>query len=223
MNSNLPGLCPIYLPGKEPLPPGWTEEDRQTLATQKQGAEYFLSFSESCPAKAVMSGCAGFALGGFFSLLSASLTVDDPLRRSNLQAAAMAKGETSVPELSTAQQTKEFFKQTGKGMYRSAKGFGKVGLLYSGIECCIEAVSWRVTTGAGKQTYADTSVSSLAPQTQYRAKNDMVNPVAGGFVTGAILARNSGPQAIMAGGIGFAAFSAAIDLYMRKETNSDDE
>lgn len=141
--ENIPGLCPYYLPGKEPLPAGWTEDDRAALAAQKQGAKFFGQLTESCPAKAVLSGVAGFALGGFFSLLSASLTVDDPLRRSNLQAAAMARGETAaqVPELSTAQQTKEFFKQTGKGMYRSAKGFGKVGLLYSGVECCIEGVS----------------------------------------------------------------------------------
>ncbi|CAO1639336.1 unnamed protein product [Sympodiomycopsis kandeliae] len=194
--ENPPGLCPIYLPGKEPLPAGWTEDDRAALAAQKQGAQFFSSLTESCPAKAVLSGVAGFALGGFFSLLSTSLTIDDPLRRSNLQAAAMANGQTSVPELSTAQQTKEFFKHTGKGMYRSAKGFGKVGLLYAGIECCIEG---------------------------YRAKNDMVNPIAGGFVTGGILARNAGPQGIMAGAVGFAAFSAAIDLYMRRQPSDEDE
>ena len=135
-----PGLCPIYLPGKEPLPAGWTEDDRAMVTAQKSGAKVFNNLTESCPAKAVLSGVAGFALGGFFSLLSASLTIDDPLRRSNLQAAAMARGEPA-PELSTAQQTKEFFKQTGRGMYRSAKGFGKVGLIYSGVECCIEGVS----------------------------------------------------------------------------------
>lgn len=151
-----PGLCPIYLPGKEPLPPGWTEDDRAMVSAQKSGAQMFNHLTESCVAKATLSGVAGFALGGFFSLLSTSLTVDDPLRRSNLQAAAMARGESSasasasVPELTTAQQTKEFFKQTGRGMYRSAKGFGKVGLIYSGVECCIEGVSFV----QGKETMA---------------------------------------------------------------------
>lgn len=46
----------------------------------------------------------------------------------------------------------------------------------------------------------------------------MVNPVAAGFVAGAVLARNSGPKAAFGGGIAFAAFSAAIDLFLRRET-----
>ena len=46
----------------------------------------------------------------------------------------------------------------------------------------------------------------------------MVNPIAGGFVTGAILARNSGPKAAFGGGLAFAAFSAVIDLFLRRET-----
>lgn len=40
----------------------------------------------------------------------------------------------------------------------------------------------------------------------------MVNPVAAGFIAGGILARSSGPQAIIGGGLAFAAFSGAIDL-----------
>jgi hypothetical protein len=46
----------------------------------------------------------------------------------------------------------------------------------------------------------------------------MVNPVAGGFVTGAILARNAGPRAAFGGGMAFCAFSTAIELFMRRET-----
>jgi len=46
----------------------------------------------------------------------------------------------------------------------------------------------------------------------------MTNPIAAGFVTGGILARNSGPRAAFGGGMAFAAFSAAIDLFMRRET-----
>lgn len=52
---------------------------------------------------------------------------------------------------------------------------------------------------------------------QYRARNDMVNPVAAGFAAGGILARNSGPSGVLGGGLAFAAFSAAIDLFMRRE------
>jgi import inner membrane translocase subunit TIM22 len=46
----------------------------------------------------------------------------------------------------------------------------------------------------------------------------MVNPVAAGFVAGGILARNSGPKAVLGGGLAFAAFSAAIDLFLRRES-----
>lgn len=46
----------------------------------------------------------------------------------------------------------------------------------------------------------------------------MVNPVAAGFMAGGILARNSGPRAAFGGGLAFAAFSAAIDLFLRRET-----
>ena len=137
-------MPPIYLPGQEPLPPGFGEEDRKQMEQMKNWQRWTSTAMESCPAKCAMSGGAGFALGGFFSLLSASLSVDDPLRRSNLaaaQALALEKGLPPPPEMSTAQQTKEFFKETGRGMYRSAKGFGKVGALYAGIECCIEGVS----------------------------------------------------------------------------------
>ena len=45
----------------------------------------------------------------------------------------------------------------------------------------------------------------------------MTNSVAAGFVAGGILARNSGPKADFGGGLAFAAFSAAIDLFLRRE------
>jgi len=53
---------------------------------------------------------------------------------------------------------------------------------------------------------------------QYRAKNDITNAVAGGFFSGAILARNSGLMGTLGGGAAFAAFSGAIDWYLRKPT-----
>jgi len=45
----------------------------------------------------------------------------------------------------------------------------------------------------------------------------MVNPVAAGFVAGGILARHSGPTGALGGGLAFATFSAAIDLFLRRE------
>lgn len=77
-------------------------------------------------------------------------------------------------------------------MYRSSlssgRNFAVVGSVFSGTECAIEGL---------------------------RAKNDLWNGVAGGCITGGVLARNAGPQAVAVGCVGFAAFSAAIDAYMR--------
>ena len=53
---------------------------------------------------------------------------------------------------------------------------------------------------------------------QYRARDDMTNGIAGGFVTGGILARNSGPKGTLMGAVGFAMFSAAIEMFLRRET-----
>jgi mitochondrial import inner membrane translocase subunit TIM22 len=80
------------------------------------------------------------------------------------------------------------FRDMGSRSWSTAKNFGMVGLLFSGIECGIEG---------------------------YRAKNDIGNGVAAGCLTGGILARSGGPYAVGVGCAGFAAFSAAIDAYMR--------
>jgi hypothetical protein len=42
---------------------------------------------------------------------------------------------------STAQKASQIFKEMGRNMWRSGKGFGKVGALFAGIECVIESVS----------------------------------------------------------------------------------
>ncbi len=65
-------------------------------------------------------------IGAFFSLMSSSFAYEDPLLRQNL---------------STQQKAREIFKEMGRGMYKSGKGFGKVGALFAGIECVIESVS----------------------------------------------------------------------------------
>ena len=69
-----------------------------------------------------------------------------------------------------------------------------MGAVFAGTECCIEG---------------------------FRAKNDLVNGVAAGCVTGGVLAMGAGPQAAAVGCLGFAAFSAAIDAYMRRPAESD--
>ncbi|KAI0368986.1 mitochondrial import inner membrane translocase subunit TIM22 [Pilatotrama ljubarskyi] len=177
---NIPLVAPVFPAGKEPLPPGISDEERESYLQAKKYQDYMTMGMESCVAKTIIAGGGGFAIGAFFSLMSSSFAYEDPLLRQNL---------------STQQKAREIFKEMGRGMYRSGKGFGKVGALFAGIECVIES---------------------------YRAKNDMVNPVAAGFVAGGILARNSGPKAVLGGGLAFAAFSAAIDLFLRREPADDD-
>jgi len=175
---------PLYPAGKEPLPPGLTEDDRDAWNQQQNMQKYIQMGMESCAVKTAMAGGGGFAIGAFFSLMSSSFAYEDPLMRAQTQAG-----------MSTTQKAADVFREMGRGMWRSGKGFGKVGALFAGIECVIEG---------------------------YRAKNDMVNPIAAGFVAGGVLARNSGPKAALGGGLAFAAFSAAIDLFIRREPPDDD-
>ncbi|CAO2647420.1 Nn.00g083420.m01.CDS01 [Neocucurbitaria sp. VM-36] len=96
----------------------------------------------------------------------------------------------SVPltDLPLRQQLKHGLRDMYRSSLSSGKNFAKVGAIFSGTECAIEGL---------------------------RAKNDLYNGVAGGCITGGILARNAGPQAVAVGCAGFAVFSAAIDAYMR--------
>ncbi|KAB5575495.1 mitochondrial inner membrane translocase subunit Tim17/Tim22/Tim23/peroxisomal protein PMP24 [Coniochaeta sp. 2T2.1] len=137
---------------------------------------------ESCYAKTVMAGVAGFGLGGMFGIFMASMAYDTPFQTS-------PTGQpTPISSLPLKKQLAHGFKDMGKRSYSTAKNFGAVGALFSGIECGIEGL---------------------------RAKNDLGNGMAAGCLTGAILARNGGPQAAAVGCAGFAAFSAAIDSWMR--------
>ncbi|KAI5119166.1 hypothetical protein M0805_008649 [Coniferiporia weirii] len=176
-----PPVTPVFAAGQEPLPPGMTEADRVQLNEARKYEDYMKMGSESCVAKTVLAGVGGLAIGAFFSLMSSSFAYEDPLLRPQTQT-----------NLNTTQKAREIFKEMGKGMWRSGKGFGKVGALFAGLECAVES---------------------------YRAKNDMVNPVLAGFMAGGILARNSGPKAALGGGAAFAAFSAAIDLFLRRESS----
>jgi import inner membrane translocase subunit TIM22 len=62
--------------------------------------------------------------------MSSSFAYEDPLLRQQTQAG-----------LNTGQKAKEVFKEMGKGMWRSGRGFAKVGALFAGTECVIEGVS----------------------------------------------------------------------------------
>ncbi|CAI4057074.1 translocation channel protein TIM22 SKDI_04G0290 [Saccharomyces kudriavzevii IFO 1802] len=170
----------------------------------ERGAEMIMNFMTSCPGKSVVSGVTGFALGGVLGLFMASMAYDTPLHTptpaNTATAATAAAGNVGVGGISRTvqqisdlpfrQQMKLQFTDMGKKSYSSAKNFGYIGMIYAGVECVIESL---------------------------RAKNDIYNGVTAGFFTGAGLAYKAGPQAALMGGAGFAAFSAAIDLYMKSE------
>jgi import inner membrane translocase subunit TIM22 len=73
----------------------------------------------------------GFGLGAFVSLMSATFAYEDPLTRAS----------TAMANAGTKAQTIYLFKDMGRNMWSSGKGFARVGALYSGVECCIESVS----------------------------------------------------------------------------------
>ena len=105
--------------------------------------------------------------------------------------AAAAQPISSLP---LRRQLAVGFKDMGQRSWSTAKNFGMVGLMFSGIECGIEG---------------------------FRARNDLANGVAAGCLTGGILARNGGPTAVAGGCAAFAAFRAAIDAWMRSPKDED--
>ena len=62
--------------------------------------------------------------------MSSSFAYEDPLLRARAQAG-----------MTTTQKAGDVFKEMGRGMWRTGKGFGKVGTLFAGIECVFESVS----------------------------------------------------------------------------------
>ncbi|CAB4384332.1 uncharacterized protein OCT59_021713 [Rhizophagus irregularis] len=102
----------------------------------------------------------------------------------------MASVDPAIYEQPMKQQLKATAKDMAHRSFSMAKNFAIVGAIFSGTECAIET---------------------------YRAKNDLYNGVASGCITGAVLAARSGPQATLIGCAGFAAFSTAIEYYMRRE------
>jgi len=125
--NHLPGRVPLWAPGKEPLPPGLTEDDRPYLVQAKRWEGYTTMAMESCAVKATLAGGAGFGFGAFFSLMSASFAYEDPFLRAQSQAG-----------MNTTQKASQIFKDMGKGMWTSGRSFGKIGALFAGIECVIE-------------------------------------------------------------------------------------
>lgn len=126
---------------------------------------------ESCIVRAVFSGVAGLGLGalmgGFFHTMQPIDNLDE--------------------KLTFREQIRRQYKGFGANCVRMAKGFAKVGLVYSGIECAIE---------------------------RERAQRDIPNAIYAGCLTGGLLAYKAGPQGMAMGCAGFAVFSAAIEAIM---------
>jgi len=60
--------------------------------------------------------------------MGSSFTIEDPFQRQQYTG------------MNTRQKAKVIFTDMGKGMWRQGKGFGMVGALYAGTECCVEGV-----------------------------------------------------------------------------------
>lgn len=103
---------------------------------------------------------------------------------------AGASEAAKIAHLPFKQQMKIQFSDMGRRSYSSAKNFGYIGGVYSFVECCIESL---------------------------RAKNDIYNSISAGCITGGGLAIKSGPQGVLFGCGAFAAFSTAIETYMRMD------
>ncbi|WPK23851.1 hypothetical protein PUMCH_001101 [Australozyma saopauloensis] len=169
----------VYTGPQEP------EKPLALLSQEEQaelGARKMVEAMQSCPGKTVMAGGSGFVLGGFFGLFMASMAYDVPVGNN---------AANHISELPFKQQMKLQFSDMGKRSLSSAKNFGYIGMIYSGVECSVES---------------------------FRAKHDIYNGVVAGCITGAGLSIKAGPQAAAFGCAGFAVFSTAIDLYMRSES-----
>ena len=57
--ASIPLVAPVFPAGKEPLPPGFTEEDRAQLLQAKKYQDYMTAGMESCLAKGIIAGGGG--------------------------------------------------------------------------------------------------------------------------------------------------------------------
>lgn len=173
-------------------PPKKTMQEMTPEEQGEEGARQIMAFVSSCPGKAMLAGGSGFVLGGVFGFFMASMAYDTPLGIGQVGGAA-ALAQEKYLELPLKEQMKIQFRDVWKRTKSSAKNFGYIGLLFSGVECCIEGL---------------------------RGKSDLYNGAAAGCITGGGLAIKSGPEAALIGCAGFAAFSTAIDMYMRSENGA---
>lgn len=92
------------------------------------------------------------------------------------------------PHMERTQTAREIFNDMRKTTHSYGKNFGTIGLVFAGIECMIESE---------------------------RGVSDWKNGTYAGGVTGGLIGLRAGVKAGIFGAAGFAAFSTAIDWYMR--------
>jgi len=101
---------------------------------------------------------------------------------------SMASPTPEVSNLGALPQTKQILREMGSRTVSNAKSFAKIGSLFSLFECIVET---------------------------HRARHDIVNTLAAGCLTGTTLSLKAGPKAALAGCLGFAAFSGAVEHFMQ--------
>lgn len=119
-----------------------------------------------------------------------------------------------LADLPLREQLRRGFRDMGTRSYSSAKSFGLIGAVFSGTECCIESVSFLLP----RYLYLVRKIADYSVF-KYRARSDWKNGVAAGCITGGAMGARAGPQAAAVGCAGFAAFSAAIDAFMRRQSD----
>ncbi|XP_030848120.1 mitochondrial import inner membrane translocase subunit Tim22 [Strongylocentrotus purpuratus] len=90
------------------------------------------------------------------------------------------------PELAAKQKARDVLKDMGKQCLFHAKNFAMIGAMFACTECLVES---------------------------YRGKHDAKNSPIAGCITGGLIGYRAGLKPGVAGCVGFAAFSAAIDRY----------
>lgn len=105
------------------FPPEWTAAERSAHMQSLRLTSFLSSASESCLFKGAISATAGFGLGAFFSLMSASMTYESSALSSTVN---------------TSQSVRVVFKEMAKGMWSSGKSFGRIGAIFATVECCVE-------------------------------------------------------------------------------------
>lgn len=100
---------------------------------------------------------------------------------------SIAVDQTS-PHMERTQNVREILNDMRKTTHSYGKNFAAIGFVFAGVECGIES---------------------------YRGVSDWRNGTYAGGVTGGLLGLRAGVKAGIFGAAGFAAFSTAIDYYMR--------